>query len=317
MSSQLVDINEDGNSDILVGSFSGVPYLIKGSPRGFTKPEQITDASGQAVLIADFWNDKESKWDTTERANSEGHCTSVSAVDWDDDGDLDLLLGDYYGGRVYLRENQGDAKQPKFAATNQVVMAGDAPTVIDNGLAAPRIVEWDGDGRFDILCGGAKGGVYFFKNIGRQKAPKFAAAETLIAAYHDTSNSFVMRVPAKNGQPTLPGSSYHIEPVDYDSDGDLDILVGARSSWLREPPPKLTDKEKKEVEEINKSLADVRKKLLAAAAEAKTDEAREALKKSGAYQKLIQEYQQLSSKRSRYRTDPIETGDFVWVYRRK
>lgn len=315
MSSQLVDINGDGHHDILVGSFSGVPQLIMGSEKGFGKPGPIQDASGKTVLIEDFWNAEERKWDSTDRAKSEGHCTSVSAVDWDDDGDLDLLLGDYYGGRVYLRENQGDAKDMKFALTNQIVEAGGKPMVVPKGLAAPRIVDWNGDGLFDILCGGSKGGVYYYQNTGKQKAPKFDAAKTLIAPYKDPSSSFVKRVPAKNGEPTLPGSSFHIEPVDFDGDGDLDILVGARSSWLIETP-KLSDKEKSEVEKIDTKLKAARDELVAAASKAQTPEAREKLSKDAAYQKLVQQYQDLSRQRSKYRTSPNQSGDFVWVYRR-
>ena len=126
MSSQLVDINADGHNDILVGSFEGVPQLIKGGKNGYGKPEQIIDAKKETVLIEAFWNYKTEKWDKTDRANSKGHCTSVYAVDWDNDGDLDLLLGDYYGGRLYLRMNVGTAKQPSFAPTNQPVTAGGA-----------------------------------------------------------------------------------------------------------------------------------------------------------------------------------------------
>jgi hypothetical protein len=218
--------------DILVGSFEGVPFLIKGSKDGYGEPEQITDVNGEIVLISAFWNWEEKKWDASDRAKSTGHCTSVAAVDWDNDGDLDLLLGDYYGGQLFVRKNEGTAKDPSFAVTNQVVEAGGIPLVIKNGLAAPRVVDWDGDGLFDILCGGAKGGVYFFKNTGNAKSPKFATAKTLIEEFVDPTRSYIKRVPTRDGQPTLPGSSYHIEPVDFDGDGDLDLLVGGRSSWF-------------------------------------------------------------------------------------
>jgi hypothetical protein len=317
MSSQLVDFNADGYNDILVGSFSGVPYMIKGSEEGFGEPEQITDANDQPVLIADFWNDESEKWDSTDRAESEGHCTSVSAVDWDDDGDLDLLLGDYYGGRLYLRKNEGNAKEPSFARTNDPVVAGGEPVVIENGLAAPRIVDWDGNGLFDILCGGAKGGVYLFKNVGQQSAPRFASAESLIEPVKDATKSYVKRVPAKNGLPTLPGSSYHIEPIDFDSDGDLDLLVGGQSSWLTGPQSKLTDEEKNRLRRINEQLENVLDKIRAISEKAESDEDREKLLESKEYRELIEKYQELAEAKEEYRTDPTESGDFVWIFRRK
>lgn len=317
MSSQLVDMNSDGYDDILVGSFSGVPYLIKGSKEGFGEPVQIMDAEDQTVLIAAFWNDEERKWDSTDRAQSEGHCTSVSAVDWDNDGDFDLLLGDYYGGRLFLRINDGTAEKPSFAATNQPVEAGGQPVVIEKGLAAPRVVDWDGDGLFDILCGGAKGGVYLFKNIGQKNSPEFAAAATLIAPIQDPSDSFIKRVPAKNGQPTLPGSSYHIEPTDFDGDGDLDLLVGGRSSWLKTEHRVLTDEEQNRLQEVSQQQAEVLQELSALSKEAESAEEREKLMKNKDYQELIEKYQQLSKEKNEYRTDPTDSGDFVWLFRRK
>ncbi|MCO6457769.1 MAG: VCBS repeat-containing protein [Pirellulaceae bacterium] len=316
MSSQLVDIDSDGHNDILVGSFSGVPQLIKGSAEGFAEPRPITGADGQTVLIANFWNYETTKWDTTDRAGSEGHCTSVAAVDWDADGDLDLLLGDYYGGRLYLCENQGDARTPKFAGSNQPVQAAGQPLVVPQGLAAPRIVDWDGDGRFDILCGGSHGGVYLYKNEGTKTAPRFAAATTLIPVLDDPSNSYITRVPTRNGQPTFPGSSYHIEPVDYDADGDLDLLVGARSSWLKASPKVLTDKEREELAKINQRFNEVYAQMRQFTSEAKTDEARQALAQNEAYQKLVREFQTLLNRQQEFDTDPSETGDFVWLFRR-
>ena len=120
--------------------------------------------------------------------------------------DLDLLLGDYYGGRLYIRMNEGTAKEPKYATQNEPVTAAGEPVVVKKGLAAPEVVDWDGDGLFDILLGGSKGGVYMLKNKGSKGSPEFEAMSTLIKPVDDPNDTFARRVPAKDGQPTQPGS---------------------------------------------------------------------------------------------------------------
>ncbi len=315
MSSQLVDMNADGFNDILVGSFEGLPFLIKGSKEGYGEPEQILDVSGEAVLICDFWNHEDKKWDKTDRAQSEGHCTSVSAVDWDSDGDLDLILGDYYGGRLFVRINEGTKQEPAFAKTNQVIRAGGKPLVIAKGLAAPRVVDWNRDGLFDLLCGGAKGGVFYFENTGTKTAPEFAASETLIEPLKN--DEFIVRVPAVDGQPAMPGSSYHIETADYDGDGDLDLLVGGRSSWLSGPVKKLSQEELEAAKELQTKMRESSQKISELMSAGETNEERKEIIAGDEYKQLISEYQKLIRESKQYETEPVENGDFVWMFRRK
>ena len=316
MSSQLVDLNADGHNDILVGSFSGVPQMIYGSEEGYTEPVSIMDSEEEVVLIADFWNYETKEWDETDRAGSKGHCTSSAAVDWDNDGDLDLILGDYYGGALFLRLNEGTSEEPSFAKSNEEIMAGGKHIVVPKGLSNPTTVDWNGDGLFDILCGGSKGGIYYYENIGEKGAPEFARGKTLLKQVHDKANSFMRRVPAVNGVPTQPGSSLHIEPCDYDGDGDIDLLVGSRCSWSTGPEKKLTEEQVEAKEELQAKSQE----LLADLQEMLKDidkEEREELYESDEYQDLMKEYREIFTELEEYKTEQVEQGEFVWLLRRK
>ncbi len=307
-------MNADGYKDILVGSFEGGPFLIKGSKEGFAEPDYILDESGEAVVIAAFWNHDEEKWDETDRADSEGHCTSASAVDWDNDGDMDLILGDYYGGRLFLRKNDGSAEEPSFAKTNVAIEADGEPMVIANGLAAPCVVDWNGDGLFDILCGGSKGGVFYFQNTGNKETPQFAAAVNLIEPLK--SDGFIKRVPAIDGQPTMPGSSYHIVAKDYDADGDLDLLVGGRSSWLSGPIKVLSDEEKEAALKNKEIMGELMSEIQELMSDDMTADERKEVTTSDEYRELMDKYREASKESAKYKTDPMEQGDFVWLFRR-
>ena len=201
-----MDMNADGHRDIVCGSFSGTPQIIMGGKEGYADPTPVLNGDGETVLLDAFWNDETDEWDKSDRSGTEGHCTSAFPVDWDNDGDFDLLLGDYYGGRLYLCENKGSAKEPKFATTNVEVKVGGKAVVIESGLSAPEVADWNGDGLFDILLGGSKGGVYILINKGTKKAPAFASLATLIPPSKDPEE-VVCAVGSREGR-TADGSGF-------------------------------------------------------------------------------------------------------------
>lgn len=51
----------------------------------------------------------------------------------------------------------------------------------DIGYAGPLVVDYDGDGKKDLLVSAFRGNIRFFKNVGSTKAPAFTEKEPLHA----------------------------------------------------------------------------------------------------------------------------------------
>jgi hypothetical protein len=130
-------------------------------------------------------------------------------ADFDDDGDIDLLVGEYYGNFQYF-ENTGTANAPAFAAPVENPFG---LTPFTDNVSIPACVDLDGDGDMDLLAGEGTydttvANFYYFENTGSTDAPAFAAS---------VQNPF-----------GLTGTYYYSFPAfaDLDGDGDMDLLVG-------------------------------------------------------------------------------------------
>lgn len=230
-----MDINADGMNDMVMATFEGATFWIEGTKDGFKKPQYVLDRNEQPIRISMYWDDEQEDYLYVDRTTNqeeyvrEHHLTSTSMVDWDDDGDFDLLLG-ANAGALYLCLNQGNPQQPMYSATNLQVKANGQHLTIQGGLTNSVVCDWNEDGLFDILCGGHRGGVFFFANVGSLGQPEFAESRTLIRRLTLASQDETTEVvPSQNGLPVRPSSDFYFDAVDYDNDGDLDLLVGGKS----------------------------------------------------------------------------------------
>lgn len=250
-----MDLNSDGNKDLLTGCFEGGLYWVEGLDEGkFAEPAKVLDQEGDVLRIGQYWGDEEKKWMKSEEELG----ISGFAVDYDDDGDLDLLLGSN-DGHIHVRINQGSATEPEWSKENvQIVAQADSDSEDDEsepldtgGHAMPCAFDFDGDGLFDIITGSNTKGVMWSKNVGTQGEPEFGALVSLIKTKDvgDGDAKVGTRLQASAG--------------DFNQDGVNDILVGDYRSVSED---NRTDEEKDRYGELSRETSKAVKKLAKLAA---------------------------------------------------
>ncbi len=183
------DLDGDGDLDALIGEEYGVMQYFENTGTA-TSPQF-------AGPVANPFGIKDSSY----------FYLMPSFVDIDDDGDMDLFLGDFYspyGAGLRFLKNSGTATNPQF----------DAPVSNPFGVSGLGIstlqtfVDLDNDGDFDLFVGEAYGTMKYFENTGTKTAPQFGVPQT---------NPF-----------GLTSTYYFAAPAfaDIDYDGDMDLMVG-------------------------------------------------------------------------------------------
>jgi hypothetical protein len=140
-----VDWDGDGHLDLVVGTFPGKFYLFKGQGSGkfLPKPEEMK-AGDQPLKF-------------------EGHHGDPFVIDWDGDGDLDILSGSSEGGVQWAENRAGAGKPPRLEPFRSIIPHGPQREYgsilrdgdLDGPLTDTRIWVDDvnGDGKLDILVG--------------------------------------------------------------------------------------------------------------------------------------------------------------------
>jgi hypothetical protein len=289
-----VDIDDDGHRDILSGSYSrmqqdmaGLFQVLYGQADGtFRRAEVLKGTDGEPLIIP-----IKGREELTETI-----CTRPFAVDWDVDGHLDLVVGNF-SGTFYWFKGQDKGK---FPPRPEPIKAGDLPLRVEGFHSDPFVIDWDGDGDLDLLSGSANGGVQWAENrAGKGKVPERGRFRPLIRPV----------APIEDGRPhgeddlTGPTRATRVWADDVNSDGKLDLLVGDSVTLIS--PAKGVN-----AEEFEKRFAEWQDASRAAST---------ALGSAGgdanAQAKAREEFSKVYSRRAEFMHED-RTG-FVWLYLQK
>ena len=266
---------------------AGLFQVLYGKPDGtFRKAEVLKGTDGEPLIIPIKGKEQ----------MIENICTRPFAVDWDGDGRLDLVVGNFAGSFYWFKgENKG-----KFLPKPEAIMTGKDPLRINGHHSDPFVIDWDGDGDLNLLSGSTNGGVQWAENrAGKGKLPELRPFEALIKP----GRSIAYGQLVNEDEITGPTTSTRIWVADLNGDGKPDVLVGD-SVTLTAPAKGVSMEEfKKKHAAWQEAVAKVSKEL--------SSETADAAKRT----KANEEFSKLYSQRNEFMKED-RTG-FVWLYLQK
>ncbi|MEZ5977432.1 MAG: FG-GAP-like repeat-containing protein [Planctomycetota bacterium] len=313
---QFVDFDGDGREDLLAATYEGAVFVAYATEDGYRRPERVRDSKDRPVQLARAFDPVEGVWKDRDgvvatESLPEEHAVAAIAVDWDEDGDLDLLLASQEG-RFFVQRDAGGGSPHAFTGTSDPLLVntlrGLRPLRVPNGVTSIRALDWDGDGLFDLVCGSRDGGVLYFRNTGEKGRPDFARSTVLVQDMSTTRD-----VPG--AEPTAPENRLYAETVDWDGDGDVDLLVSGATRVvplpreLSEEEAARADELALRVGELERSVRDIYR------AAVKSDTGVLTPEQERRVLELRRELKDVRDELQELRPEAVDV-DYVWLYRR-
>ena len=209
---KLVDYDNDGDVDIIVGiadwseygwdnafdskgnwtngPLHGYLYLLENANGHYINKGKVKTADGFPVDVYG--------------------APSPNFADFDRDGDLDLICGEFIDKLTWF-ENTGSRDKPVYAKGRYLINSNGTITM-NLCMINPVAVDWDGDSDIDLIVGQEDGRIALIENTGK--------VENHIPIFNSPVFFKQKADDLKFGVLSTPFS------VDWDNDGDEDIICG-------------------------------------------------------------------------------------------
>ena len=230
ISVQVADLNKDGLLDLI--TVDGLGYIRVYFNSGTPTEPKFTHCEMVPLFLGRFaWG---------------GNGLKLALGDFDKDGKQDLVLGNYYGDLMIVKNN-GTQQVPEWRQPPSMDSIK-VPTTKDGklwaNLLAPAVYDWNKDGKMDVLVGEGSysaNAVHLLLNMstgfGSATLPQFSEDAREYLAYGDGREQLAPAV------------------VDYNGDGIPDLIVGDRTGnihvYLSEGPWKKGQELKRQPQPIS------------------------------------------------------------------
>jgi hypothetical protein len=216
-----VDYDGDGALDLTIGIEDWAEY---GWDRAFNEKGEWTRGPlhGQIYLLRNKGTTDKPDYAEPTKIQAGGKvldvfgCPSQSFADFDSDGDLDLICGEFLDGFTYF-QNTGTRTKPVYAAGERLRSRGQE-LKMDLQMLIVVPFDWDNDGDADLIVGQEDGRVALVENVKQTKelVPEFAPPQ-FFQQEADEVKFGVLCTPVG---------------FDWDGDGDEDIVSGNSAGYI-------------------------------------------------------------------------------------
>ena len=223
-----VDFNGDGLLDVIIGTDDWKPYGWANAydEKGNWKNKQ---SDGNVYVVLNRGTNEKPVYDKPymlRLCNGKPVQTygwpSPSFADFDNDGDLDLLCGEFRDKFTYF-QNIGSKTDPKYAP-GVFVRLTDGQLAHDvMCMITPVAYDWNKDGKWDIVCGNEDGRISLYENSGQFRDEKVEGIAVKVPVFKAPRYFQQEAYELKAGSLVTPCC------VDFDGDGSLDLVCGVSS----------------------------------------------------------------------------------------
>ncbi|MFH1564211.1 MAG: VCBS repeat-containing protein [Nitrospirota bacterium] len=200
----VIDWDNNGTKDLIVGNGDGEIYLFLSSTPGtptFTTGTKLKTADNNEIDV--------------------GNNATPFIVNWDNDGDMDLVVGEQDGSlNLFINTINVSNQTPQLSPPSKI--AGVSQDLNAGQRITPFIENWNNDGKKDLIVGDKYGYVKLYLNSGEDNAPKFTDGYT-----------FQVNAGTQAGIIDLDvGSNASPYVYDWNNDNVKDLIVGDTNGYI-------------------------------------------------------------------------------------